>query len=223
MFLSVGRLTTFLDLACLSAFYFQTEKMPSPRMIRSHFCFDVMPKNMTKDAKVVVALRNPKDTIVSYYHHERLIKLFGFCGSFREYFDIFMDGLVAWGSYWEYNKEIWKRKDDPNVLLVFYEDMKRDLASCIHKVAKFLDKDITEEQVRLLENHLSFESMKNNPTVNLEFMREIGFNDIEGGRFMRKGEVGDWKNYFDDDMNQRIDAAVKEHFEDIGLTFTYEL
>ena len=181
-----------------------------------------MPPNMTKDAKVLVALRNPKDTIVSYYHHERLIKLFSFCGSFREYFDIFMDGLVAWGSYWEYTKEVWKRRNDPNVLIVFYEDMKKDLVGCIKKVAKFLETDIAEEQVELLKQHLSFESMKDNPAVNLEHLRPFGYNDIEGGKFMRKGEVGDWKNYFDDDMNRCIEKAVKEHFEGLGLSFVYE-
>ena len=181
-----------------------------------------MPPNMTKDAKVLVALRNPKDTIVSYYHHERLIKLFSFCGSFREYFDIFMDGLVAWGSYWEYTKEVWKRRNDPNVLIVFYEDMKKDLVGCIKKVAKFLETDIAEEQVELLKQHLSFESMKDNPAVNLEHLRPFGYNDIEGGKFMRKGEVGDWKNYFDDDMNRCIEEAVKEHFEGLGLSFVYE-
>ena len=196
--------------------------MGSPRTIRSHLSFDLMPKHTTKDAKVLVALRNPKDTIVSYYHHERLIKLFSFCGSFREYFDNFMKGLVAWGSYWDYTKDVWKRRDNPNVLVVFYEDMKKDLSGCIRKVAKFLEKDVTEEQFNSLENHLSFESMKDNKAVNLEHLREFGFNDIEGGRFMRKGEVGDWKSYFDDDMNRIIDEAVKKNFEGIGLSFVYE-
>lgn len=197
--------------------------MPSPRTMRSHLCFDIMPKNMCNDAKVLVALRNPKDTIVSYYHHERLLKLFGFHGTFREYFDIFMDGLVAWGSYWQYTVDVWKRRNEPNVLIVFYEDMKRDLAGCIKKVAAFLQKEITDEQIKQLEEHLSFESMKGNPQVNLEGFREIGFNDIEDGRMIRKGQVGDWMNYFDDEMNRRVDEAVKEHFEGIGLSFTYEL
>ena len=197
--------------------------MSSPRTIRSHLCFDVMPTNMCEDAKVLVALRNPKDTIVSYYHHERLIKLFGFEGNFKEYFDIFMDGLVAWGSYWQYTKDIWNRRNDPNVLVVFYEDMKRDLGGCVRKVSEFLGKGVTREQVAALEDHLGFESMRNNSTVNLESFRPVLFNDIEGGRMMRKGQVGDWKNYFDHEMNQRVDEAVKRHFDGIGLRFTYEL
>ena len=197
--------------------------MESPRTIRSHLCFDVMPPKMLDECKVFVVLRNPKDTIVSYYHHERLIKFFSYCGDFASYFDLFMDDLVAWSSYWTYNKEAWKLRDHPNVCLLFYEDMKRDLGGCIKKVAKFLQKEISNDRLKVLEDHLSFKSMKDNTTVNLENLREIGFNDIEDGRMMRKGEVGDWKNYFTDDMNMRIDEAVEKHFKGTGLEFTYEL
>ena len=197
--------------------------MESPRTIRSHLCFDVMPEDMLEKSKVFVVMRNPKDTIVSYFHHERLLKLFDFTGDFAAYFDNFMNGHVAWGPYWEYTKEAWKRRNHPNMCVLFYEEMKRDLKSCIGKVADFLQIQLSKEEERQLEAHLSFSSMKVNSSVNLEAFRDVIFNDIEGGGFIRKGEVGDWKNYFTEDMNKRIDEAVAEHFDGLGLTFTYEL
>ncbi|CAB0007364.1 unnamed protein product, partial [Nesidiocoris tenuis] len=43
-----------------------------------------------------------------------------------------------------------------------------DHKGTILTVARFLDKELTEDQVQLLEDHLSFQKMRQNPTVNLE-------------------------------------------------------
>ena len=52
------------------------------------------------------------------------------------------------------------------MLIYSYEDMKEDLEQVVRKVADFLDKKIPEEKMSLLLEHLSFDSMKNNPMVN---------------------------------------------------------
>ena len=104
---------------------------------------------------------------------------------------------------------------------VVFEDMKKDLASNVRKVAKFLGKELTDENVEAMVDHLSFKKMKNNPAVNKEEGKAIRlFN--ESGSFMRKGEVGDWKNHFTDEMNKRMDEATKKHLKPIGLEFQYE-
>lgn len=68
--------------------------------------------------------------------------------------------------------------------------------------------------------------MQNNPAVNLE---PILFKDesmkteqYEKVKFIRKGQVGDWKNYLNDDLSNRFDKWSEEHFEGTGIEFEFE-
>ena len=197
------------------------EEMPSPRVIKSHLHLCLLPDGLLEKSKGVMCLRNPKDTIVSFYHHEKLVKGHGYTGDFPTYFGLFMDNLLFYSSYFEYVKEAWQRRHQPNVCLLFFEEMKKDLAPSIQKVAKFLGKDISDDMLGKLVDHLNFTKMKNNAAVNREDGVLNGFFN-EGGHFMRKGEVGDWKNYFTDEMNKRMDEAIEKHFKPIGLKFQFE-
>jgi hypothetical protein len=47
-----------------------------------------------------------------------------------------------------------------------FEYIFQDLPAVIRKTARFLKKTLTDDGVSLLAEHLSFESMKNNPAVN---------------------------------------------------------
>ncbi len=197
------------------------ERMEPPRVIKTHLPFSLLPVDLLDKSKIVICLRNPKDTVVSYYHHERLMKMHGFSGDFKTYFDIYMDNLVLYGSYWDFVLNAWKLKDHPNVCLLFYEDMKKDLASNVRKVASFLKKDLTDTQIQSLVEHLGFKKMKENAAVNMEDKREFAFSGPDGS-FLRKGEIGDWKNYFTEEMNKRMDEAIEKHFKGTGLEFIYE-
>eukprot|EP00794_Sanderia_malayensis_P009823 gene9823-10831_t len=134
--------------------------MPANRVIKSHLQLELLPPNLLDQCKVVMCLRNPKDPVVSYYHHEKLMKCASFLGDFEASFNLFMDNLLEYGSYWKYTVDAWKLKDHPNVCLLFYEDMKKDLQTSIRKVASFLGRELTDDQVESLEDHLSFKSMK---------------------------------------------------------------
>lgn len=37
-------------------------------------------------------MRNPKDMLVSYYHHCRLVQIHGYTGTFEEFVQTFLDG-----------------------------------------------------------------------------------------------------------------------------------
>ncbi len=200
------------------------EAMPPPRIIKSHLPYFALPPNILDQCKVVTCLRNPKDTVVSFYHHEKMLKAHSYIGDFDSYFDMFMKDEVLYSQYWDYTLEAWKRRDHPNLCLLFFEDMKKDLEGCIRKVAKFLGKDVTDEQVKMLIENLTFKNMKQNASEMEQQMQRVA--STQGGSddrsFFRKGEVGDWKNYFTEEMNKRMDAAIDKHFKGTGLEFRYE-
>ena len=49
-----------------------------------------------------------------------------------------------------------------------YEEMKKDLASVIRKIANFLGKEITEENVAKIVEFTNIDNMKKNPMSNME-------------------------------------------------------
>ena len=203
-------------------FLAKVEKMSSPRLMKSHFRLCLLPDDLLEKSKIVICLRNPKDTVVSYYHHEKRVKNYGYKGDFQTFFGLFMDNLIRYCSYFDYVKEVWQQRNHPNVCLLFFEDMKKDLASSVRQAATFLKKNISNNTVDALVDHLSFMKMKNNPAVNKEDLVLNGMYTNHESHFMRNGEVGDWKNYFTDEMNKRMDEAIEKHFKPIGLEFQYE-
>ena len=71
--------------------------------------------------------RNPKDAMVSYYHHHKLIKFHDYKGSLEEFAQYFMDGKVLGAPFFGHILEAWAKRDHPNMLFLFYEDMKKVL------------------------------------------------------------------------------------------------
>ena len=193
--------------------------MASPRIIKTHLHLCQLPDELLDKSKVVACLRNPKDTVVSYFHHQKLYVVHGYTGDFPSFFDLFMDNLLFYSPYFEYVKDIWSRRQDPNLCILFYEDMKKDLSGSLRKAARFLGKELKNEEA--LIDHLSFKKMRYNTAVNKDGGKKHGMC-LNDGNFMRKGEVGDWKNYFTEEMNKRMDEAVEEHFKPIGLEFQYQ-
>ncbi len=70
---------------------------------------------------------------------------------------------------------------------IFYEDLKKDLGGQLEKLARFLGKEISKEQLEHLKEHLKFESIEKNEAVNNEASRKRGTMK-EDGKFIRKGK-----------------------------------
>ena len=62
--------------------------------------------------------------------------------------------------------------------------------------------------------------MKANPATNK--LETNNLRKANTSKFMRKGEVGDWKNYFTDEQNEEFDKQYAEKMEGSGLEFDWE-
>lgn len=181
--------------------------------------------------QIIYTSRNPKDLCVSFYHYCKLMH--GLQGTFEDFLQLFIDELTPIGSYWKHVLPFWKRSNDANILFLKYEDMKRDLPATIRKCAEFLhiDYDLTEENMKRICEHLQFDKMQANPAVNLDPI--LNCSDSNGNtsvekrcdvttKFIRKGQIGDWKNYIPDEMSERFDIWIDQNLKDSGLTFEYD-
>uniref|UniRef100_A0A0K2SY20 Sulfotransferase domain-containing protein n=2 Tax=Lepeophtheirus salmonis TaxID=72036 RepID=A0A0K2SY20_LEPSM len=195
----------------------------SPRIIKSHLLTPFLPKDLLKVAKVIYIMRNPKDVCVSYYNHEKILISHEYTGSFEEYAELFIQGKLLYGSYWDHLKFGLEIQKLDNVLLLCYEDMKKDLIKEMKKVLDFMEWDeLSEEKLQILKEHLSFTKFQKNSAVNLDTDFGYKVKVDKNGQFIRKGIVGDWKNYFSSELSDRFDGKTKSFFESEGLQFQYE-
>ena len=81
-------------------------------------------------------------------------------------------GSVIFSPYIKHVLEGWNQRHHPNMLFLFYEDLKKDLRGETLKVAKYLNVTMTEDQLTKLLDHLRIERFKENNSVNMEDVRK---------------------------------------------------
>lgn len=59
-------------------------------------------------------------------------------GNFDDYFELFMDGKVDFGDYFDNLLSWYEHRNDSNVLFITYEQMKKDPKTYILKIAEFM-------------------------------------------------------------------------------------
>ncbi len=191
-----------------------------PRFIKTHMPLKTMRETLEKQpkVKVILSLRNPKDTLVSYKNHLSSDKLLGaFNGTWDQFFELVKQKKLPWGDYFEHIRDWYKfNKDRENSLVLKYEDMKKDHRGHVIKIAKFMGYNLSEKSVDFVVENSSIGSMRKkweskNPSWK------------EGSSFVRKAQVGDWLNHFSEEQSWWVDDQATRHLEPLGLTFQYKM
>ncbi|XP_076630425.1 luciferin sulfotransferase [Colletes latitarsis] len=186
----------------------------SPRFIKTHLPFHLLPRQLRtgkRKPRIVYVARNPKDTCVSYYHHCRLME--GYRGDFNTFCRLFLGEKLCFTPFWDHILQFWNRRADSNVLFLKYEDLKSDLPTVIQKSMMFLNKTMSNDQVKALLEHLSFTNMKSNPAVNyedaVETNKKLKLIDVDGD-FIRSGKVNQWQGEMPESIIERFDELTRE-------------
>ncbi|XP_044277019.1 sulfotransferase 6B1-like [Varanus komodoensis] len=191
-------------------------KLPSRRILITHLTPRLLPPSIfNKKAKILVLIRNPKDTVVSYFHFINKMSFFP-TSTWDAYFTDFMNGKVGWGSYFDQLKEWDKYVDDETVMGISYEELKEDLNLGLKKIAKFFGFSLSEEEFQSVAEKSTFQAMK-------EKAHES--HGTFGDALFRKGSVGDWKSLFTEAQNQAMDQKFEECLAStkLGAKLKYEV
>ncbi|XP_068088075.1 sulfotransferase 6B1-like [Hyperolius riggenbachi] len=177
-------------------------QQPSPRVFCSHLSYENIPRNFfEKKSKILLILRNPKDTAVSYFHFSNNNPVLPSYASWDLFFEDYITGKVLYGSYFDYLLEWEKHIDDGNILVLAFEEMKKDFPANLKKICDFYGLSLTDEQIKMVHEKTTFTFMKDNATIAKE----------KAGSVFRKGEVGDWKSLFTEEQSKEVDAKFEEY------------
>lgn len=104
---------------------------------------------------------------------------------------------------------------------MFYEDMNKDLPAAIRKVANFLDKPITDEQVAKLATHLSIEEFRKNPSVNHSELKDLKICDTSEEPFVRNGKsvVKGWQKEYTPEIIAKAQKWIDENLAKSNVLF----
>ncbi|KAH7971894.1 sulfotransferase 1B1 [Rhipicephalus sanguineus] len=188
---------------------------PPPRFIKSHLPAELL--HRPSGVKYVVCLRNPFDVAVSYFHmrfgRRHLTHLPPDYG-FDHFLDELLSGGIVGGNPFQHARAWYERsKDHDNVLVVYYEILKKEPRKAVLQLAKFLNPDAAarlETERGLLERLLEQTSIQR-----LRELAGAAENFAEGdfsrqhptAALFRKGIVGDWRSLFDRDQERRFREA----------------
>ena len=190
--------------------------LPQRRLFTSHSPYPLMPPLGDTTAKIVYVARNPKDVAISTYFHNQ--SKGGYEGTWEEHFEIFLNGDVGCGPYFDHILPWWEASQkEERILFMKYEDMKHDHAGSVAKIASFLGIQADPQLIDRVVTLSSFKSMTTTETTNFDWIPQR-----EGvPKHFRKGDIGDWRNYFSAEQSQQMDDLFLKKMKDTGLQFDF--
>lgn len=208
--LAVAELSPWLDLRVpprevkLPAVEAQTQR----RVIKTHLPVDALV--YSPRAKYIYIARDARDVVWSMYNHhvnanqawyDALNDTPGRVGppierppaDIRQYWRDWMDrdGHPFW-PFWESVRSWWAIRHLPNLMMLHFNDLKRDLPGQMRRVASFLDARVDENRWDAIQTYCSFDWMKRNASKSAPLGG--AFWDGGGETFINKGVNGRWKD-----------------------------
>jgi aryl sulfotransferase len=192
------------------------------RFLKTHLPVDALV--FSPEAKYLYIGRDARDVVWSLYNHHSNANAIWYTalndtpgrvgppiepppGDIRQYWHDWLDGdgHPFW-SFWEGVRSWWAVRDLPNVALVHFNDLKRDLPGQMRRIAAFLDVTVDEADWDAILTYCSFDWMK----ANAGKSAPAGgiFWDAGADVFINKGVNGRWQSVLSAEESAAYEAAA---------------
>jgi aryl sulfotransferase len=186
------------------------------------------------DVKYIAVCRNPEEALVSFKvflekHTDAFYDLWKVPraaltrSDFPTFYREVVESKGMQGMFFGFVASWWALRNEPNVLLLHYADIKRGGAKVLRRISDFLGTRPTETQWATIEKHASFEWMKTNQSK-FETFPHAAVPVLESGAMIRKGQTG---AAHEDGMTKEIAAQLRAFGSNIvtdpvALAWLYE-
>ena len=198
------------------------ESQTHRRFLKTHLPVDALV--FSEKAKYVYIGRDGRDVLWSMYNHhskandawyEALNDTPGRVGppierpssSIAQYYHDWLDNDgYPWWPFWENIQSWWAIRDLPNVYLLHYENLKRDMPAEIRRLAAFIETPIDESQWDSVLRHCSFDYMKEHGEKSVP----LGGAFWNGGAksFINKGTNGRWRDVLTSEESSKYERRA---------------
>ena len=195
---------------------------PHRRSLKTHLPVDALV--VSPKAKYLYVGRDGRDIVWSLHNHhanhsalafEMINGAPGLVGhplpqadpDIRRYFRTWLqqDGWPYW-SFWENVASWWAVRDLPNVRLIHFSDLKRDLEGQMRAIADFLEIEVPKDRWAACIEHCTFDYMK----AHADQVTPLGGIGWDGGgdTFIHKGTNGRWKDVLSADESRAYERMA---------------
>lgn len=164
----------------------QAKRASRPRLLHGHAPLDV------RYGRVLMIVRDPRDVVVSYYHHVLGLQRISDTTSIEQFVDLFLDGKLDKYGSWEDNVAGWlgAREGRDDFMHLRYEDLLKDTYGCLHQVGGFLGLRTDEQAVKAaVESSTSDKMRKMEHTGSDHWRKRLR----PGSTMVRKAKKGSWR------------------------------
>jgi len=177
------------------------------RVLKTHLPLSALV--FSPKAKYIYIGRDARDVLWSIHHHHSIFTAQAYeafnsipdrvgppllppTPDIRAYYHEWLDrdGYPFW-PFWAHVQSWWNARTLPNVLLLHFADLKRDLAGEVCRIAEFLDIEVDSKLLTKVLEHCGIEHMRRQATK-VDFLNALF--DGGGNTFINKGTNGRWKD-----------------------------
>lgn len=206
----ISRVVPWIETATIGGVDLEAPQRGEPRGFKSHLGYDRIPKG----ARYIIALRDPKDALVSLYRFMEGWLIEPGAVPMDE-FAAYWIGRAAGGTdIWRHLLSWWAQRDNPDVLLLSYEHMTAEPEAAVRRVAAFCGIALDAELLALTLERSSLPFMLQHKDkfddILMRTASERRCNVPPGGDSakVRKGGVGGHKQ----ELSPAIVAALDEQW-----------
>lgn len=193
-------------------------RSPEPlRAIKTHLAWEFLP--VSDRARYVTVIRDPKDVFVSSYHFFRDSVLGPAMPSVASWLTMFLRGRTMGGSWAVHANSFWVQRDRPNLRLLSFKSMKRDLPGTVRRMAGFLEVAATQEVLDAVTERASFAHMK---SIDHKFAVGRVIPWRKPGEMLRRGAQGGSSELLTLEQRRRIDAHALAELRALDSDLPYD-
>jgi len=145
----ISRVTPWIEMSGICGQNLEAPQRGEPRGFKSHLPYNAIPKG----ARYVVALRDPKDAMISLYRFMEGWFLEPGAVSFEDFARARIAGKGP--DYWGHLVSWWAQRANPAVLLLSYEGMTADPEATVRRLAAFAGVALDDDLLALTLKHSS--------------------------------------------------------------------